>query len=180
MTRIHVNIETAFPGGVSVAIERQGVSREAFVALVERYNDELLRLAFAMAGDRELAADAVQGCWQAAWQSRAAVRDPDRIRAWLLTITANNVRRQIRRRRLGALLGGFLSQPQPPAVDPGHIDLSRALVRLSVDDRQLLAMRFDLGLTSDEIGDVLGLSGAGTRRRLQRVLARLRQELRDD
>lgn len=151
------------------------------MALVEQYNDDLLHLAFAMARDRDVAADAVQGCWQAAWQSRAAVRDPDRIRAWLFTITANNVRRQLRRRRLGAMLTGRLARSQPrPAEDPRHVDLDRALAHLSLDDRQLLALRYDLGLTSDEIGGVLGLSGTGTRRRLQRILARLREELRDD
>ncbi len=181
VTRIDVIIETAFSGGVGLTVEGQGVSREAFVELVERYNDELLRLAFAMAGDRELAADAVQGCWQAAWQSRSAVRDPARIRAWLFTITANNVRRQLRRRRLVALLTGRLAQPKAgPEIDPRHVDLARALAHLSPDDRQLVGLRYGLGLTSDDIGEVLGLSAPGTRRRLQRVLGRLREEMRDD
>ncbi|MEO8469396.1 MAG: sigma-70 family RNA polymerase sigma factor [Chloroflexota bacterium] len=156
-------------------------ARDEFVGLVERYNDDLLRLAFAMTGDRALAEDAVQNCWQAAWQARDTIREPDRVRGWLFTITANQVRRQLRRRRLAAILHGRLAPPDSvDPLDPGYIDLARGLARLSVSDRELLGFRFGLGLTSNEIGSGLGLTGSGTRRRLQRVIGRLRRELGDE
>jgi RNA polymerase sigma factor (sigma-70 family) len=157
-----------------------GVTRDDFVGFVERYNDDLLRLAFAMARDRAIAEDAVQSCWQAAWRSRDEIRDPDRLRAWLFTVTANQVRRVLRRQRLAGIVHGRLSPPDPPdPLDPGQIDLARGLARLSVGDRELIALRYGLGLTSEEIGAILGLTGSGTRRRLQRVVARLRKELGD-
>lgn len=163
-----------------MASDPAALTRDEFVELVERYHDDLLRLAVAMARDPRLAEDAVQACWHAAWRSRLALRDPDRVAAWLFTVTANEVRRLLRRQRLGRLLQGRIAAPAPPEPpDPRHVDLARALGRLAVDDRQLIALRYGLGLTSEEIGPMLGLSGPGVRRRLQRVLADLRRELRD-
>jgi RNA polymerase sigma-70 factor, ECF subfamily len=153
---------------------------DEFEELVERYQPALLRLAYGMAGDRVVAEDAVQACWQAAWRSREQV-DRNRVRGWLFTVTANEVRRQLRRQRLGSLLKGRLRPPAAPEeVDPGRMDLAAALQGLDLRDRQLIALRYGLGLTSEEIGEQLGLSGPGTRVRLQRVLARLRKELSDE
>ncbi len=153
---------------------------DEFEQLVERYQPALLRLAYGMAGERGVAEDAVQACWQAAWSSRERI-DPGTVRGWLFTVTANEVRRQQRRQRLRNLLHGQLRPP--PAigeVDPDHLDLVTALGGLNLRDRQLIALRYGLGLTSDEIGEQLGLSASGTRVRLQRVLRRLREELGDE
>jgi RNA polymerase sigma factor (sigma-70 family) len=153
---------------------------DEFERLVERYQPSLMRLAYGMAGDRTVAEDAVQACWQAAWHSRGQI-DRARMRGWLFTVTANQVRRTLRRRRLREVLHGRL---RPPAargeVDPRHLDLATALSGLDLRDRQLVALRYGLGLTSEEIGAQLGLSASGARVRLQRVLLRLREELRDE
>ncbi len=154
---------------------------DEFEQLVSRHHVDLMRLALVMSGDRALAEDAVQACWQAAWRSRGQIRDPSRIGAWLRTVTANEVRRQLRRQRLRALLHGRLRPPEPmPPADPRHLDLVRALSELAIADRQLLGLRFGLGLTSAEIGEQLGISAAAARVRLHRLLARLRTELGDD
>jgi RNA polymerase sigma factor (sigma-70 family) len=164
--------------GLGAVVE---LDRQEFTAVVERYNDDLLRLAFAMAGERTLAEDAVQGCWQAAWQARGGSARPRDIRRWLIAVTANEVRRRLRRERVRSLLQGRLTpSPAFDQGDPEHIDLARGLAGLSTSDRQLVAMRYDLDMTSDEIGAVLGLSGPGVRRRLQRTLTKLRTELGDD
>lgn len=153
---------------------------DEFEQLVERYQPALLRLAYGMAGDRQVAEDAVQGCWQAAWRSRDQI-DPMKVRAWLFTVTANQVRRQLRRQRMGDVLRGRLRPPTPAReADASRMDLAVALQRLSLRDRYLIALRYGLGLTSHEIGEQLGLSASGTRVRLQRVLALLRRELGDE
>jgi RNA polymerase sigma factor (sigma-70 family) len=165
-----------------VAIEGSAVTAGEFEELVDRHHRDLVRLAFTMSGDREMAEDAAQACWIAAWRGRAALRDPDRIRGWLLTITANEVKRQLRRQQLGRVLHGRSFDPAPAVEgsDPGHLDVAAAVRRMRIEDRQLVAMRYGLEMTSDEIGPVLGLSPSGTRRRLQRVLRDLRKELVDD
>jgi len=153
---------------------------DAFARLVERYQPALMRLAYGMAGDRTIAEDAVQACWHAAWRSREQI-DRARIRGWLFTVTANQVRRSLRRRRLREVLHGRLRPPPDRGeVDPRHVDLASALSGLNLRDRQLVALRYGLGLTSEEIGEHLGLSASGARVRLQRVLLRLREELSDE
>jgi RNA polymerase sigma-70 factor (ECF subfamily) len=157
-----------------------GVTKDEFVKVVQHYHADLMRLAFSMSGDRDLAEDAVQACWQAAWRSKLDLRDPERIRAWLFTVTANDVRRQLRRQRLANLLQGKLRLPKPLGTDDRNLDLERSVQRLPLRDRQLLGLRYGAGLTSEEIGQQLGLSASGTRRRLQRVLERLRREMEDE
>ena len=153
---------------------------DEFEQLVDRYQPALMRLAYGMSGDRSVAEDAVQACWQAAWRSREQI-DRARIRGWLFTVTANQVRRALRRRRLREVLHGRLQPPSSRGeVDPRHVDLAAALRGLDLRDRQLVALRYGLGLTSEEIGEQLGLSASGARVRLQRVLMRLRKELSDE
>lgn len=155
--------------------------REEFQRLVELHNADLMRLAYGMSGDRDIAEDAVQSCWQAAWHARDQLKDESRVRGWLFTIAANKVRRQLNRRRARELLRGRLRPPGlPEELDVRHLDLAKAIGRLSVRDRQILGMRYGLDMTSDDIAPYVGLSPSGTRVRLRRVLQRLREDLGDD
>jgi RNA polymerase sigma-70 factor (ECF subfamily) len=159
-----------------------GDRQAAFVRLVETHQGDLFRLAYVICGDREQAADVAQSAWQAAWDQLDDLRDPSAVRSWLLTITANQARRQLRRSRLRRLL-----EPRAAATINRHqadlnvdLDLAAALARLAPRDRQLVALRYLVGLTSEEIGPQVGLSASGVRVRLARVLRRLREELSDE
>jgi RNA polymerase sigma-70 factor (ECF subfamily) len=152
-----------------------------FIGLVETSHADLMRLAYGICGDPDLAADAVQSAWQAAWGEIDDLRDMAAVRSWLLSITANQTRRLMRRRRLGALLElrAFRAPAPPAAAADLDVDLAVALSRLSTRDRQLVTLRYGLGLTSEEISAQVGLSPSGVRVRLGRVLAHLRKELTD-
>ena len=65
-----------------------------------------------------------------------------------------------------------------PATNVACIDLRNMLERLDPDDRALLAMRYILGFNATELASAIGISPSGTRTRLERLVARLRQELR--
>ena len=58
-----------------------------------------------------------------------------------------------------------------------RLDLVNALAHLKPEDRELLAMRYVLGLDSFEIAAARRKSASGTRARIARVLAELRKEL---
>ena len=154
----------------------------AFAELVATYHADLARVAFAVCGDRELAEDAVQSAWLVAWRKLRSLRDPDRVRPWLLAVTANEAR-QILRRRRGPVLEIDLEAPGDRRSDPSHgverLDLRRALSRLSPDDRTLLALHYAVDLGSDELGAAIGASPSTARKRLSRAIDRLRKELRD-
>jgi len=66
-----------------------------------------------------------------------------------------------------------------PATGIDSIDALAAMDRLDPEDRALLAMCCVAGFDATELSVAIGLSPSGTRTRLERLLARLRQELID-
>ena len=154
----------------------------AFAQLVATYHADMARVAFAACGDRELAEDAVQSAWLVAWRKLHSLRDPERVRPWLLSVAANEAR-QLLRRRHGPVVEIDVEAPGDAHGDPSagieRLDLRRALAHLSPDDRALLAMHYVVDLSSDELGAAVGTSPSAARMRLSRIVDRLRKELRD-
>ena len=66
-----------------------------------------------------------------------------------------------------------------PATGVSGLDLRQAMSRLDPDDRALLAMRFIAGFDSNELAAATGISPSGTRSRIERLLKRLHEDLRD-
>ena len=155
---------------------------EAFRALVDIHHAELVRVAYAVCGDVEIACDAVQAAWVKAWRQLPSLRDPARLRPWLVSIACNEARQAVRARRRRSVREVAMPEEGPTGAEPSAdgMDLARALARLAPDDRALLAMRYLVGLGSDEIGRVTGRSASGTRARLSRLVSRLREDLSDD
>jgi len=154
----------------------------AFAQLVSTYHADMAWVAFAACGDRELAEDAVQAAWLVAWRKLRSLRDPDRIRPWLLAVTTNEARQLLRRRR-GPVVQIDIEVSGGDQGDPStgieRVDLRRALAHLSPEDRALLVMHYALDLSSDELGTAIGTSPPAARMRLSRIVDRLRKELRD-
>ena len=154
----------------------------AFADLFRTHHSDLLRLAYGMVGDADVAADVVQSAWTAAWQHRTDLRDENSVRSWLLTITANQARKVLRRRRIRRwlpLVDGAIPAAGRSEVE-ARLDLVAVLQRLPVRDRQIVLLRYALGESSAEIGRQVGLSDSGVRVRLARVLAKLRSDLGDE
>jgi RNA polymerase sigma-70 factor (ECF subfamily) len=153
----------------------------AFTRLVSTYNADMARIAYAICGQRSLAEDAVQSAWLICWNRLGSVRDPDRVRQWLISIAVNEARQILRRRRRADVAEIDVKLAAPVQSDPAFglplVDLRRVLARLSADDRALVAMRYGLGLDMTEIGAATGRSAEATRARLSRLTARLREEL---
>lgn len=151
--------------------------RVAFTELVATHHRDLLRLAMVITGDPELAEDAAQAAWQQAWRKLRQLRDPGRVRPWLLAIAANEARQALRRRSRLVVMPSELSD-QPAHRDPiDALDLAQALAGLKPEDRALIGLRYVAGFSAPELAGTLGLSPEGVRSRLKRILDRLRMEL---
>jgi RNA polymerase sigma-70 factor (ECF subfamily) len=161
----------------------------AFTELVSRHHQDMLRVAYVICRDPALAEDAAQAAWAIAWRRMGEVKEPAHIRAWLVSVAANEARRTMRSRRpmiheisVGdselERVPGVHSDPQDSSIATS--DLRRVLVSLDPTDRALIALRYVAELSSDEIGRALGMSSSGARGRLSRLLLRLRGELGDD
>jgi RNA polymerase sigma factor (sigma-70 family) len=156
----------------------------AFARIVRLHHADMTRVCFVICGDMDLAEEAVQSAWPIAWRKLGSLRDPERLRAWLVSVAANQARQLIRRQRRRSIIEIAVGTGSPPTADPGtratDLDLANALAALSPEDRALLALRYVAGLSSTELGRALGMTPSGTRSRLARVLGRLRLELGDD
>jgi RNA polymerase sigma factor (sigma-70 family) len=147
----------------------------AFERLITAYDADLKRVCFVIVGDRDGTQDAVQSAWEIAWRKIDQVREPKKVRSWLVAVAANEARRIARGRR-------YLPVPEGDAAADTHndIDLGIALRGLPAHDRQLLALLYVGRMTSAEAATYLHLSAAGVRTRKARLLGRLRRELGDD
>jgi RNA polymerase sigma factor (sigma-70 family) len=171
------------------AVARAATGDEpAFARIVAAHHDDMARVAFVVCGDVELAQEAVQAAWQKAWAKLGTIRDADRLRPWLVSIAANEAKQLARSRNRRWMREVAIEGDQPAdaslAPDPSNraaeLDLANALAGLEPDDRTLIALRYAAGLTSDEIGRAIGMTGGGVRARLARLLNRLREELHYD
>ena len=155
----------------------------AFTQIVARYHPDLLRIAHVVCGDVDLAAEAAQIAWTIAWRRLGDLRDPARLRPWLMSIAANEARqlaRSGRRRAVRELAVVHASGTLGEVSVDDRIDLANALATIEPRDRELIGLRYLAGLDSTEIGHAVGMSPNTVRSRLARARERLRRELDHD
>jgi RNA polymerase sigma-70 factor (ECF subfamily) len=154
----------------------------AFARIVAEHHEAMARIAYLVSGDLDTAREAEQAAWAKIWRKLGDVRDPERLRAWLMSVAANEARQIVRgdRRRQVRELAVAPSDGSSGGPDRAVLmDLANTLARLDPRDRAILGLRYVAGLDSAEIGRAVGMSPSGVRVRLGRLLARLREELDD-
>jgi RNA polymerase sigma factor (sigma-70 family) len=153
----------------------------AFARIVADHHEDMARMAYFVCGDLDIAEEAEQSAWAIAYRRLKDLREPDRLRPWLMSIAANEARQLIRsrgRRRVRELSLG--DQARPRATDDvALIDLANAIGRLDPRDRAIVGLRFVGGFESAEIGRAMGMTASAVRVRLHRALERLRRDLGD-
>src|SRR3954452_13181358 len=158
----------------------------AFVALIRRYQPSALRLAAAISGSVDDAADIAQEDFVKAHRSLPTLSDPTIVKSWMLRIVANeaknHVRGRNRRRRRDERYGSWAvvaaADPEATAVtaDDAH-RLSLALGAIKASDRQVLAYRYFAGLSEVETAAAVGVALGTVKSRTARALVKLRAEL---
>jgi RNA polymerase sigma-70 factor, ECF subfamily len=171
-------------GSMTVALQQAVAGDEAaFARIVAAYHADMVRVAYGICGEPDLALDAVQAAWLIAWRKMRTVREPDHLRSWLVAVAANEARHVVRRRHPGSVVELVLEPPDADAPDAAdeirRLDLLNALHRLKPEERSLIALRYGAELDSTEIGPLLGISPSGVRARIARTMGRLRKELDD-
>jgi len=173
--------QTTLPDSLaSLVATAAGGDQVAFARIVAAHHEDMVRVCYVITRDVEAAHDAVQEAWSIAWRGLRRLNDPSRLRQWLVAIAANEARQIMRRQRRRVVTELRAEGPRDEEGThawSGRMDLRNALARLSAEDRQLLALRYVAGFDSGELSRVTGLSPSGTRARLQRLLAVLRDEL---
>ncbi|MER6514108.1 RNA polymerase sigma factor [Nonomuraea sp. NPDC001636] len=129
------------------------------------------------------AADALAETFATAWRRLDDVPEGHRARLWLYGVArrvlANGRRADSRRSELVERLGQQLEQwAQSVGADNDFDGVREAFMRLSPDDREVLALAGWEGLGSHEIATVLGCSRGAARLRLHRARKRLAKDLK--
>jgi RNA polymerase sigma-70 factor, ECF subfamily len=169
--------------------EALGGSQAAFEQIVRRYQRPVLSLLVRLTGDRALAEDLAQETFIKAVRSLAAFDVSRRLSAWILRIAHNTGIDAMRRRRIQAVSLDTATRPgaDPPELaapaTPDPVEraalnraLETALATLRPDQREAVALRYEEGLSFEEIGQVLGIPEVTARSHVHRArkeLARL-------
>jgi RNA polymerase sigma-70 factor (ECF subfamily) len=154
----------------------------AFARIVAAHHSDMARSAFFVCGDLDVAEEAEQAAWAVAYHRLKDLRDPERLRPWLMSVAANEARQIARSRRRRTVRELAIADPTRPR-DVDHaamIDLADAVGRLDAKDRAIVGLRFIGGFESAEIGRALGMTASAVRVRLHRCLKQLRKDLGDD
>jgi RNA polymerase sigma-70 factor, ECF subfamily len=173
---------------------------QAFVALVERYNGSMLRLASSFVPSRAVAEEVVQETWLALLRGLVAFEGRSSLKTWLFSILVNRARSAgVRESRTvpvadaGPVVDASRFGPSGAwSVPPEHwieeaesrVDAAKlaGLLRPAIDglparQREVVLLRDVEGLTSAEVCTVLSISEANQRVLLHRGRGKLRQVL---
>ena len=157
---------------------RQG-DHDAFAVLARGSVARLDSAANLILRDRELARDAVQEGFLAAWRQLPTLRDPDRWEAWLRRLVVRACIDVLRRR------GRRPTEVEMPALfEPSVADatslfadrelLDMALRRLQPEWRAVVVLHYYLGMPLPEVASVLGIPIGTAKSRHHRSLEALR------
>ena len=142
-----------------------GYVREVYEASYRR----LLAQAYAVAGDRVEAEDAVQEAFARAVAAGDRFRRLDNPEAWLRTVALNVLRRRWRRASLFRALTPRLATPADvPGISEDHVAVVEGLRSLPFQQRETLTLFYLGDLSVQEIAATLGVADGTVKSRLTR------------
>ncbi|MGH9257720.1 MAG: RNA polymerase sigma factor [Vicinamibacterales bacterium] len=147
-------------------------SQEAYRTLVARYASAAVNMAARLVNDRALAEDLAQDAFVRAF-ARLKTYDPERrFSAWFFQILHNVAIDYLRRKRVATVsldelqADGYPGPPTDAAASSPELDaerralataLNRALQQIRTDYREAIVLRYQQGLTVEEIAGLLQL-----------------------
>ena len=152
----------------------------AFEALLEPLITPGYRLALGLLHDHDAAEDAVQDAAVLAWRKIRNLREGAEMRPWFFGIVAHQCRSAQRSRWWSVVkLPDIVSRSGggDDEVVQGA-DLRSELLKLGHKDRLALVLFYYVDLPMDEVAAACGTSRAGVKKRIQRIVHRLRPNLR--
>ena len=157
---------------------------DAFAELARLSVARLDSAAHLILRDHELARDAVQEGFIAAWRNLPTLRDPDRFDAWLRRLVVRACIDVLRRRgrrpievEIPALFHPSVADATDLFADRELLDL--ALRRLQPEWRAVVVLHYYLGMTLPEVASVLKIPLGTAKSRHHRSLEALRVSVGD-
>jgi len=143
--------------------------------MVDRYANEMFRLAVSLVGNAADAEDVLQETFAGAFQAMPDFEGRSSVRTWLSRILVKQAAKWCRRRKVRRTVVLDASAPGPSAEQGLRMDVLGTLDTLTPEHREVIALREFQGMTYDEMAEVLAVPRGTVESRLFRA----RQELKD-
>lgn len=168
-----------------------GGDHDTYQFLVQRHQESMFRVAYALVLDDDVAADIVQDAFVRAYVNLARCRDRSRFRVWLLATLRNRGLDYLKEKRRGDLSLEADGVARRAEMLGAHTDahderhalrtaLEGALARLSEPLREAFVLRHIEQLSVEETAAVLGTSASAVKMRVHRAREQLQGWLNDD
>lgn len=190
------------PDNELVARLRAG-DEQAFVALVRRHHDAMIKVASSLVPSTAVAEDVVQETWLAVLRGIGDFQGRSSLRTWLFAILVNRARTTGARERRSIAVadpapaveaarfdasGQWMSPPEQwlvEAEDRAHAARIADRIRAAIGElpgrqRQVVTLRDIEGMTSEEVRGVLDISEINQRVLLHRGRSRVRQVIESE
>lgn len=135
---------------------------QAFIRLVDRYKDQVLRMCFLSLRDRTLAEDAAQETFLKVYRKMESFRGESSEKTWIMKIAMHTCYdmnhsgwfRFMNRR----VTPDMLPEPAPSPQAESDGELADAVTRLPRKLREVILLYYYQGLNVNEIAEALGIS----------------------
>jgi RNA polymerase sigma-70 factor (ECF subfamily) len=171
--------------------ETEAEKHAAFDALNREFQDQAYRWAISQLGDPQMAQDAAQEAFIAAYENIDQQREPDAFPAWLRRIVISQCHRQMRQKMYANTRtaldedAAYSSDESLDNGDPAQTieerelarDIRRALDQLPAHERSVTELYYLTGYSQQEIAEQLALPITTVKKRLQYAREHLRETL---
>jgi RNA polymerase sigma-70 factor (sigma-E family) len=139
----------------------------------------LLRTAYLLTGDRQLAEDLVQGALEKVYPRWGSIRVASAVEAYVRRTMYRDQVSLWRRRRVSEVLSVVLPEPRASGDDDAdplvqRLVLRGALMSLGRRQRAVVVLRYFEDLTEQQVAEVLGISVGTVKSQTHKALERLR------
>ncbi len=169
--------------------------RDAFNELVEKYQNQIINIAYGMLSDREDAYDAAQEVFVKVYRSIGGFKGKSSLSTWIYRIAANVCNDMLRKRQRSAVVVSLSNSPSED--DEKDIDITDdaptpeelfelseqqravrlAISELSAEYREIITLSDVEQLSYDEISDILRCPIGTVKSRLNRARNALKKVL---
>lgn len=169
----------------------ENTALQQFEDLVTRYQRDMVNFHFRFVGDRFEAEDLAQDTFLKAYKKFSTLKEPGKVRSWLMAIARNVVIDHYRKNKEKTIVfDETLHTSYPEAVTVDHTDqigraeLSRQLAQcidqLVKEDRAIVRLLYYEGFSYQEIGKLLGINQNTLKSRLHRARKALLGVIKSD
>lgn len=159
---------------------------KAFNLLYKRYQAPLLRFAYKLCGDQQIAQDAVQEAWLKCSKTLKRLQDPRAFKSWIYRAVRWRTIDQVRKYKLKEIsLDTQTAELSESSSEPGlefeqKEELSHLLKQLPEVEQQAIHLFYLEELKLSEIAIVLEVAVGTVKSRLNRARTNLRNQLKTE